>query len=137
LFHCDHFILKVSIWKFVCIDCFHMYFTWSQTYWVIIVLSNYPHYNFQCYTLQFTSCHNPPKVQIPNILSSILINLFNSIKFLLYIDIGIFGCKYYKTFSTTIIHWDKDFKWFHFCEYDVINMYIQPMAHFLYVMHIF
>jgi hypothetical protein len=46
------------------------------------------HYDFQCYTLQLTSYHNLHEVQIPNTPSSILINLFNFIKFLLYINIG-------------------------------------------------
>jgi hypothetical protein len=62
-----------------------------------MVLSNYPHYNFQCYTLKFTSYHNFHEVQIPNIPSFIFINLFYYIKSLFYNNNGILGCKYYKT----------------------------------------
>jgi hypothetical protein len=55
-------------------------------------------------TLQLTSCYNPPNAQIPNTPSSILINLFKSIKFLLFINIGFFGCRYNKNTSMTITH---------------------------------
>jgi len=68
--------------------------------------------------IKLTSYHNLHEFQIPNIPSSILINLFNSIKFLLYINIGFFGCKYYKTFLWHLHIKTKitNLKWFHFCE---------------------
>ncbi len=92
-------------------------------------------------TLQLTSCHNPPNAQIPNTPSSILINLFKSIKFLLFINIELFGCRYNKTllWQLHIERKSNDLQWFHFCEYFLIMFYYinKPMAHFLYVMPIF
>lgn len=139
LFHYNQFIFKMSICKLICIDCFHMYFTWSDAYWMIMVLSNYPHYNFQCCTLQPTSYHNPLEVQIPNIPSSIFINLFNSIKFLLYINIGFLLLQVLQNIAMTIHIETKTtyIKWFHFCEYDVTYIDIKPMTHFLYMIPIF
>ncbi len=58
MFHYNHFLIKISISKLVCINYFHTYFMWLQAYWVTMVLSNYPHYIFQCYTLHLTSYQN-------------------------------------------------------------------------------
>lgn len=127
----------MCIWKLVCINYFHVYFMWLQAYWVTMVLSNYPHYNFQCYTLQLTSYHNLHEVQIPNTPSFIFINLFYYIKSLFYNNIGFLGCKYYKKLLWQL-HWNKD-NWLHivsFCECHVINKSIKPMPHILFVIPI-
>ncbi len=139
MFHYNHFILKMSIWKLVCIDCFTcISFGYMPIVWLIW---GYPTILLQLPMLhiELISRHNLHEFQIPNIPSSILINLFSSIKFYFYINIRFFGCRYYRTFlwhlhiKTKII----DFKWFHFCECHVINKYkFKPMAYFLYVMPI-
>ncbi len=93
----------MPILKLVCINCFHTYFNWSHAYWVTMVLSNYPleivHYNSLLVTIllmpKFLTLHPP---------FSILINLFKSIKFLLFINIGFFGCRHNKNTSMTITH---------------------------------
>jgi len=127
--------MKVGMYRMF-LDTFHVVTSLLDDYGAIQLdpstISNVAHYNSILAT-------NLYEVQIPNTPSSIFMNLFNSIKFLLYINIGFFGCRYYVTvlwqlhIETKII----DLKWFHFYDSHVIDKYMNPMAYFLYVMSIF